>query len=82
MGEVSMGPFAVLDPLSNHMTLALGSVTNTTSCPHRYLSYTLNPELIRKQDVISTLSSIASNVIGQSLAWDFIQSNWKKLFEE
>uniref|UniRef100_A0A8C0R395 Aminopeptidase n=1 Tax=Canis lupus dingo TaxID=286419 RepID=A0A8C0R395_CANLU len=49
---------------------------------NRYLSYTLNPEFIRKQDVISTLSSIASNVIGQSLAWDFIQSNWKKLFED
>uniref|UniRef100_A0A452TQK0 Aminopeptidase n=1 Tax=Ursus maritimus TaxID=29073 RepID=A0A452TQK0_URSMA len=49
---------------------------------NRYLSYTLNPDLIRKQDVASTLNSIASNVVGQSLVWDFVQSNWKKLFED
>lgn len=49
---------------------------------HRYLSYTLNPEYIRKQDATSTIISIASNVAGQSLVWDFVRSNWKKLFEE
>ncbi|XP_076980301.1 aminopeptidase N [Tamandua tetradactyla] len=49
---------------------------------NRYLSYTLNPSLIRKQDATSTISSIASNVIGQNLAWDFVRSNWKKLFED
>nr|XP_010592130.1 aminopeptidase N [Loxodonta africana] len=49
---------------------------------NRYLSYTLNPDLIRKQDATSTINSIASNVIGQTLAWDFVQSNWKKLFED
>ncbi|XP_016007055.1 aminopeptidase N [Rousettus aegyptiacus] len=49
---------------------------------NRYLSYTLNPDLIRKQDATSTIISISSNVIGQSLAWDFIQSNWKKLFQD
>lgn len=48
----------------------------------RYLSYTLNPDLIRKQDATSTISSIASNVIGQPLAWEFVQSNWKKLFND
>uniref|UniRef100_A0A8C3WP81 Aminopeptidase n=1 Tax=Catagonus wagneri TaxID=51154 RepID=A0A8C3WP81_9CETA len=49
---------------------------------NRYLSYTLNPDLIRKQDATSVINSIASNVIGQTLAWDFIQSNWKKLFQD
>ncbi|XP_008068818.1 aminopeptidase N [Carlito syrichta] len=49
---------------------------------NRYLSYTLNPDLIRKQDATSTISSIASNVIGQTLVWDFVQGNWKKLFED
>lgn len=49
---------------------------------HRYLSYTLNPDYIRKQDATSTIISIASNVAGQSLVWDFVRSNWKKLFEE
>uniref|UniRef100_A0A9L0JQY8 Aminopeptidase n=1 Tax=Equus asinus TaxID=9793 RepID=A0A9L0JQY8_EQUAS len=47
---------------------------------NRYLSYTLNPDLIRKQDATSTIISIANNVVGQTLAWDFIQSNWRKLF--
>lgn len=48
----------------------------------RYLSYTLNSSLIRRQDATSTIISIASNVAGQGLAWDFVRSNWKKLFEE
>lgn len=56
--------------------------TNHVWLLNRYLSYTLNPDLIRKQDATSTITSIASNVIGQSLAWDFIRSNWKKLFED
>ncbi|XP_012861931.1 aminopeptidase N [Echinops telfairi] len=49
---------------------------------NRYLSYTLNPDLIRKQDTTSTISSIANNVIGQDLVWNFVRSNWKKLFED
>ncbi|XP_069909348.1 aminopeptidase N isoform X1 [Oryctolagus cuniculus] len=49
---------------------------------NRYLSYTLNPDYIRRQDATSTINSIASNVIGQTLVWDFVQSNWKKLFED
>ena len=49
---------------------------------NRYLSYTLNPNLIRKQDATSTIISIANNVIGQSLVWDFVRSNWKKLFQD
>lgn len=49
---------------------------------NRYLSYTLNPDYIRKQDATSTIISIASNVAGQPLVWDFVRSNWKKLFED
>lgn len=49
---------------------------------NRYLNYTLNPDLIRKQDATSTISSIAGNVIGKTLAWDFVQINWKKLFND
>ncbi|XP_047594607.1 aminopeptidase N isoform X4 [Lutra lutra] len=56
--------------------------TNQVWILNRYLSYTLNPDLIRKQDVTSTLSSIASNVVGQNLVWDFVQSNWKQLFDD
>ncbi|XP_036026619.1 aminopeptidase N [Onychomys torridus] len=49
---------------------------------NRYLSYTLNSEYIRRQDATSTITSIASNVVGQPLVWDFVRSNWKKLFED
>ncbi|XP_068954714.1 aminopeptidase N isoform X2 [Petaurus breviceps papuanus] len=48
----------------------------------RYLNYALNSTLIRRQDATSTINSICSNVIGQSLTWNFIRSNWKKLFED
>ncbi|KAJ7417602.1 Aminopeptidase Ey [Pitangus sulphuratus] len=48
----------------------------------RYLEYTLDPTKIRKQDATSTINSIASNVVGQPLAWDFIRGNWKTLFSQ
>ncbi|NXG08010.1 AMPN Aminopeptidase, partial [Sakesphorus luctuosus] len=48
----------------------------------RYLEYTLDPTKIRKQDATSTINSIASNVVGQPLAWDFIRSNWRTLFSQ
>ncbi|NXT88770.1 AMPN Aminopeptidase, partial [Anhinga rufa] len=50
--------------------------------PHRYLQYTLDPSKIRKQDATATINSIASNVVGQPLAWDFIRSNWRMLFTQ
>ncbi|NXK57037.1 AMPN Aminopeptidase, partial [Chauna torquata] len=46
----------------------------------RYLQYTIDPTKIRKQDATATINSIAGNVVGQPLAWDFIRSNWKTLF--
>ncbi|NXP03367.1 AMPN Aminopeptidase, partial [Thinocorus orbignyianus] len=49
---------------------------------NRYLQYTIDPTKIRKQDATSTINSIASNVVGQSLAWDFVRGNWKMLFTQ
>ncbi|NXC97425.1 AMPN Aminopeptidase, partial [Certhia familiaris] len=49
---------------------------------NRYLQYTLDPTKIRKQDATSTINSIASNVVGQPLAWDFIRGNWGTLFSQ
>ncbi|XP_062998822.1 aminopeptidase N [Elgaria multicarinata webbii] len=48
----------------------------------RYLQYTLDPTKIRRQDATSTINSIARNVIGQSLVWDFVRANWKTLFTQ
>lgn len=48
----------------------------------RYLEYTLNPRLIRKQDATSTIVYIAGNVVGQPLAWDFIRARWEYIFNQ
>ncbi|XP_077066478.1 alanyl (membrane) aminopeptidase b, tandem duplicate 1 [Siphateles boraxobius] len=49
---------------------------------NRYLSYTLDASKIRKQDATSTIISIASNVVGQPLAWDFVRANWEYIFNQ
>nr|XP_056721981.1 aminopeptidase N [Euleptes europaea] len=48
----------------------------------RYLKYTLDPSKIRRQDATSTINSIARNVYGQNLVWDFVRANWKMLFSQ
>ncbi|NXC09182.1 AMPN Aminopeptidase, partial [Orthonyx spaldingii] len=49
---------------------------------NRFLEYTLDPTKIRKQDAVATINNIASNVVGQPLAWDFIRANWRTLFSQ
>ncbi|NWX02625.1 AMPN Aminopeptidase, partial [Caloenas nicobarica] len=49
---------------------------------NRYLQYAVDSSKIRRQDATSTINSIASNVVGQPLAWDFIRSNWRTLFNQ
>ncbi|XP_070686929.1 aminopeptidase Ey-like [Pempheris klunzingeri] len=49
---------------------------------NRYLEYTLDANLIRKQDATSTIVYIASNVVGQSLAWDFVRDRWSYIFTQ
>ncbi|XP_040894081.1 aminopeptidase N-like [Toxotes jaculatrix] len=48
----------------------------------RYLSHTLNPAMIRKQDATTVITSVASNRAGQSLAWDFVRKQWKYMFTQ
>lgn len=50
--------------------------------PGRYLAYTLDPGMIRKQDATSTIVYIANNVVGQSLAWDFVRDRWSYIFTQ
>ncbi|KAL0978005.1 hypothetical protein UPYG_G00164630 [Umbra pygmaea] len=47
---------------------------------NRYLEYCLDPQMIRKQDATATIVSIASNVVGQPLAWNFIRAHWGNLY--
>ncbi|NXS87519.1 AMPN Aminopeptidase, partial [Erpornis zantholeuca] len=71
-----------------HVVSEADKLRTALSCsPHpwilnRYLQYTLDPAKIRKQDATSTINSIASNVVGQPLAWDFIRGNWRTLFSQ
>ncbi|XP_056308223.1 aminopeptidase N [Danio aesculapii] len=48
----------------------------------RYLGYTLDPSMIRKQDATSVIVYIASNPDGQTLAWEFVRNKWKYMFTE
>lgn len=59
---------------AHHKSLLLGSI--------RYLTYTLDPQKIRKQDATSTIVYIANNVVGQSLAWDFVRAEWEYIFTQ
>ncbi|KAF1387135.1 hypothetical protein PFLUV_G00102120 [Perca fluviatilis] len=56
--------------------------TNNTQLLERYLSYTLNSTMIRKQDATSVITSVASNSLGQSLAWDFVREQWEYMFTQ
>ncbi|XP_060892349.1 aminopeptidase N-like [Labrus mixtus] len=56
--------------------------TNNTQLLERYLSYTLNPAMIRKQDASFVITSVASNTMGQSLAWDFVREQWEYMFTQ
>ncbi|XP_053722536.1 aminopeptidase N-like isoform X1 [Synchiropus splendidus] len=49
---------------------------------NRYLSYTLDPTKIRKQDATSTIGYISRNVIGTPLAWNFVREKWKLIFQQ
>ncbi|KAK7176825.1 hypothetical protein R3I93_000923 [Phoxinus phoxinus] len=48
----------------------------------RYLEYTTDPNLIRKQDVIFAIVYVAGNVIGQPLAWDFVRAKWEYIIKD
>lgn len=48
----------------------------------RYLSYTLNSTLIRKQDASLVITAVASTRLGHELAWDFVREHWDHMFTE
>ncbi|KAL7885285.1 hypothetical protein AOLI_G00055800 [Acnodon oligacanthus] len=56
--------------------------TKDTGLLERYLTFTLDPAKIRKQDATSVIVQVAGNVEGRSLAWDFITLNWRYIFTE
>ncbi|KAM5171354.1 aminopeptidase N-like [Mantella aurantiaca] len=49
---------------------------------NRLLEYATDTTKIRRQDSVSTIINVASNVVGQSLAWDFVRGHWKTFLEK
>lgn len=59
------------------------SIENNVFCLFcRYLSYTLVPTMIRKQDATFIITSVASNREGHNLAWDFVQEHWQYMYTQ
>ncbi|XP_035484995.2 aminopeptidase Ey isoform X1 [Scophthalmus maximus] len=77
----SMYKNAAVASEANKLMAAL-SCTTQPWLLNRYLDYCLDPEKIRKQDAASTIAYIASNPIGQSLAWDFVRARWSHIFHD
>ncbi|KAJ8417583.1 hypothetical protein AAFF_G00224260 [Aldrovandia affinis] len=46
---------------------------------NRYLEYTLDPDKIKPELFSSTIRSIANNVVGQYLTWNFVISQWSNI---
>lgn len=47
----------------------------------RYLKYCLDAEKISLVDVATVISTVAENVVGYKLAWNFIRQHWEHIEE-
>ncbi|XP_069796406.1 aminopeptidase Ey-like isoform X5 [Narcine bancroftii] len=48
----------------------------------RYLSLTMMPWKIKRQDALATIVLVAQNINGKKPAWNFIKTNWATLISE
>ncbi|XP_071508532.1 aminopeptidase N-like [Diadema antillarum] len=47
----------------------------------RYMDYSLDPLLVRKQDASYVVRYVSDNYVGRSLAWDFLRNEWDTIYE-
>uniref|UniRef100_A0A8C5BIZ8 Aminopeptidase n=2 Tax=Gadus morhua TaxID=8049 RepID=A0A8C5BIZ8_GADMO len=73
--------YATLASDASRLLSALTCTMNKTLL-ERFLSYTLQPAMIRKQDATTVITSIASNREGQDLAWGFVRDNWNYIYTQ
>ncbi|XP_051918183.1 aminopeptidase Ey-like [Hippocampus zosterae] len=66
---------------ANRLMSALACSGNTRLLK-RYLSYTLEPSMIRRQDAAFVIGAVARNSLGQELAWDFVRLQWDYMFTQ
>lgn len=55
------------------------AATRDRSLLTQLLSNSLNPSIIRSQDTVSVIASVAGNSFGRDLAWKFVKENWSTL---
>ncbi|XP_072137100.1 aminopeptidase N-like isoform X2 [Mobula birostris] len=48
----------------------------------RYLSFTMMPWEIKRQDTLATIVLVAQNINGKKPAWDFIKASWSNITSE
>ncbi|XP_048581683.1 glutamyl aminopeptidase-like [Nematostella vectensis] len=49
---------------------------------NKLLASSLNSSIVRTQDTISVILSVAGNPVGKYLAWNFVRANWENLLKE
>ena len=52
------------------------SMFSDKSLLEKTLGISLNQDLVRNQDVVSLVTSVANNNLGLTMAWDFVKNNW------
>ncbi|KAM4619186.1 alanyl (membrane) aminopeptidase-like b [Polymixia lowei] len=72
---------STLDTEKSMLLFAL-SCTRKIWLLNRYLEYSLDPDKIRKMDTLSVVASVAANVAGEALAWNFVRAHWTLLSED
>ncbi|KAJ8315380.1 hypothetical protein KUTeg_007530 [Tegillarca granosa] len=45
----------------------------------RYLGFSMDTNIIRKQDTHLVIRAVSANIYGRSIAWEFLQDNWLAL---
>ncbi|KXJ26595.1 Aminopeptidase N [Exaiptasia diaphana] len=64
----------------NTLMSALGS-SNKPWILNKFLASSLDPKLIRAQDMVSVIRYVAYNPVGKYLAWNFAQEHWGILLD-
>ena len=48
----------------------------------RYIGYSMDAEVIQRQDAIDALTFIAQTAVGRRLSWKHLTDNWKFFMDE
>ncbi|XP_035209630.1 glutamyl aminopeptidase-like [Stegodyphus dumicola] len=69
------------DSSEKYLLLVALASTQETSRLSLYLNYCLDEEIIRPEDALIAIVYAARNLIGPSVTWPFVRSNWNTLLQ-